>query len=333
MQRVLVIRGGAIGDFILTLPALGALRQALPHAYIDVLSNPHRAIFAQHAAYANHIREPDTLALHRLFSPRATMPAPLAAYLGAFDLIVAYVPRVDEPFAAHLHRSCPGHVVLHTLQSPAGVHMTDHLLQPVQDLWPHTYDPVPHVYLTDEACAAAARFWQTTGLPETGVVALHPGSGGVHKVWDMVGWRQVLHWAADQHLPCVIVCGPAEHEKVRQLMHSLNGPAWPCLREMPLLHVAAILARCRLFVGHDSGMTHLAAAVGTTTLALFGPTDPWTWAPRSMHACVLQPHSAGALTVDTLPPGVVIQTLETLWRDTFAFAPSRIGCTVRQVAG
>ena len=53
MQRVLVIRGGAIGDFILTLPALGVLRQALPHAFIEVLSHPHRAVLAQHAAYAD----------------------------------------------------------------------------------------------------------------------------------------------------------------------------------------------------------------------------------------------------------------------------------------
>ena len=332
MQRVLVIRGGAIGDFILTLPVFGVLRQALPHASIEVFGHPHRAILAQHAAYADQIRDPDTLAWHRLFSPQATIPAQVAAYLGSFDMIVAYVPREDETFAAHLHRYCPGRVILHSLQAPTGVHMTDHLLQPVRDMLPHAYDPLPRVYLTDEACAAAERFWRSAGLPEVGVMALHPGSGGVRKVWDMAGWRQVLRWVADQHIPCVIVCGPAEHDSVTQLMQRLDRPAWPCIGEMPLLHLAAMLARCRLFVGHDSGITHLAAAVGTTTLALFGPTDPWTWAPRSTRACVLQAQGTGALSVDTLPPEVVIQTLEALWHGAFPFAPSRIGCTIRQVS-
>ena len=77
-QRVLVIRGGAIGDFILTLPALGALRQALPEADIEVWGQPHRAILAQHPAYANRITDLDRWNLYRLFSRRAQVSEPLA---------------------------------------------------------------------------------------------------------------------------------------------------------------------------------------------------------------------------------------------------------------
>ncbi len=68
MQRMLVIRGGAVGDLIVTLPALGALRQAFPHATIELLGNPSRAILAQHPRYVNRVINQERWDLYRLFS-------------------------------------------------------------------------------------------------------------------------------------------------------------------------------------------------------------------------------------------------------------------------
>jgi ADP-heptose:LPS heptosyltransferase len=80
-------------------------------------------------------------------------------------------------------------------------------------------------------------------------------------------------------------------------------------------------------------MTHLAAAVGTTTLALFGPTDPSMWGPRSPRACVLWPQPTGPLTLERLPPEYVIQTLDALRHNTFAFVPSHVDCTIVRLPG
>jgi heptosyltransferase-2 len=190
------------------------------------------------------------------------------------------------------------------------------------------YNPCPRVYLDALAVAAAERFWQTAGLPDTGVIAVHPGSGGAAKLWPLSGWQQVLAWVAQQHLPCLIVSGPAERQRVAALLQEAPPYHWPCAEQLPLPHLAALLARCRVLVGHDSGITHLAAAVGTTTLALFGPTEPLVWGPRSRQSCVLQPPSPGALTLAALPPETVIEILAALWEGTFAFAPSPVDCTI-----
>jgi heptosyltransferase-2 len=175
---------------------------------------------------------------------------------------------------------------------------------------------------------AAERFWRAAGLPDTGVIAVHPGSGGPAKLWPLSGWQQVLAWAARQSLPCLIVSGPAERQRVAALLQEAPAYHWPCAEQLPLPQLAALLARCQVLVGHDSGITHLAAAVGTATLALFGPTDPLVWGPRSQQSCVLWPQPPGALTLESLPPAVVIQALTAVYEGTFAFAPSRVDCTI-----
>lgn len=80
-------------------------------------------------------------------------------------------------------------------------------------------------------------------------------------------------------------------------------------------------------MGHDSGVTHLAAAVGARTLALFGPTEPGVWGPRSQRSCVMRPASPGSLKLDNLPAEAVIETLRAMLDDRFQFNPANLGYT------
>lgn len=328
MQRILIIRGGAVGDLIVTLPALGALRQAFPHATIELLGNPSRAILAQHPRYVDRVIDLERWDLYRLFSQQPTISQGLATFLSSFALILSYLPMPDMTFATNLRRYCQGEVLTWQPHPPSGVHITDHLLQPVRRFVRQPCDACPHVYLDPAAQEFAARFWQTAGLPEQGVVAFHPGSGGAYKLWPLAGWEQIMTWTAQQGLQGLIISGPAEQAHNAPLAHPAHFPPWPRAQNLPLPHLAALLARCQIVVGHDSGITHLAAAVGTTTLALFGPTDPLVWGPRSRRACVLWPEPPGPLTLAHLPLDSVTQILASVLRGTFAFTPSQAGCTV-----
>ena len=328
MQRILVIRGGAVGDMIVTLPALRALRRAFPRATIELLGNPRRAILAQHPHYVNRIIDLERGDLYRLFSQSPAISEALAAFLNSFAFILSYLPAPDEIFPTNLRRYCQGEVLTWPPHPSAGVHITDHLLQPVTRFLRQPCDACPHVSLDPAAQEAATRFWHTAGLPDQGVVAFHPGSGGAYKLWPLMGWQQVMAWAAQRGIPGLIISGPAEQAHDAHLSYAAHFPSWPRAKNLPLPHLAALLARCQVMVGHDSGITHLAAAVGTTTLALFGPTDPLVWGPRSRRACVLRPHPPGPLTLANLTPAVIVQTLEALLSQTFSFTPSRVGCTI-----
>src|SRR2546421_13121014 len=98
MNRILVIRGGAIGDFVLTLPALKALREAYPQARIEILGYKHIAALAENRFYADAIRSIEYAALSSFFAKDAELPSELRDYFGSFDLIISYLFDPDQIF-------------------------------------------------------------------------------------------------------------------------------------------------------------------------------------------------------------------------------------------
>ena len=328
VRRLLVIRGGAVGDLIVTLPVFGALRQAFPQAWIEVLGHPQRAVLAHHARYANHVVDLEIGSWYRLFSTETSVPDDIADYLHTFDVIISYLATADDVFMQNLKRYCPGLVMASSPHPPPGVHCTDHLLQRVSDWCPHGYDPCPHVYLEVDAVQHAERFWRRGNLPDRGVIAFHPGSGGERKLWPLAGWQQVMQTMAARGWRGIVISGPTEQERDLRCLQEGGVSDWPWASALSLPELAALLARCQAVLSHDSGVAHLAAAVGTTTLALFGPTDPQNWGPRHPQACVLQPCPPQALTLENLTPKAVVQTLDALLQETFAFGISQVPCTI-----
>jgi ADP-heptose:LPS heptosyltransferase len=109
-------------------------------------------------------------------------------------------------------------------------------------------------------------------------VLLHPGSGSPKKNWPLEYFQELAQRLNATGLTTAFTHGPAED----------NLPLENCLPPMSLPDLARTLASAHLYIGNDTGITHLAAAVGTPTLALFGPTNPTVWAPRGPHVHVLQ---------------------------------------------
>src|ERR1700751_960977 len=105
MNRILVIRGGAIGDFILTLPALNALRDAWPHAQIEILGYKHIALLAENRFYAMAVRSIEYGPLSSFFAKNSELPGELANYFASFDLIISYLYDPDLILQNNLRRS------------------------------------------------------------------------------------------------------------------------------------------------------------------------------------------------------------------------------------
>ncbi len=127
--------------------------------------------------------------------------------------------------------------------------------------------------LSEVECRAAAELAEP--LPEA-FLAIHPGSGSPRKNWPTGGFAALAEAIAPQE-PFALVAGPADGEASTAL--AAMAPRAVVLRELPVRLLGGVLSRAALYVGNDSGVSHLAAAFGAPTLALFGPTDPATWAP------------------------------------------------------
>jgi ADP-heptose:LPS heptosyltransferase len=117
------------------------------------------------------------------------------------------------------------------------------------------------------------------GPPE---VLIHPGSGSPLKNWPADRFRALVDRLVARSWSVKIIVGPADGTAAK----TLHGAA-PGVHPPTLLDLTSALERCALYVGNDSGVTHLSARLGVPTVAVFGPTDPRRWAPRGSRVRVV----------------------------------------------
>jgi heptosyltransferase-3 len=297
MNRILVIRGGAIGDFILTLPALKALREAYPNAHIEILGYKHIAAPAENRFYAQVVRSIEYGPLSGFFATNSELSAELAGYFANFDLIISYLYDPDCIFENNLRR-CG---VENLLCGPAkivetGGHAARQLARPIEELGIRVADLTERIFLSEKDRQFAQDFLRNLSRP---IIVIHPGSGSKEKNWPPENWIELFSssgrfsGAKDepghmrQQLSLVVVSGEADQAQTAQLENYWKDRDVRFAKNLPLLHLAAVLEDA-VFVGHDSGISHVAAAAGANCILLFGPTDPNVWAPRNKNVHVLR---------------------------------------------
>jgi heptosyltransferase-2 len=297
MNRILVIRGGAIGDFVLTLPAIKLLRDAWPNARLEILGYKHIVALAEHRGYADETRSIEYGALSSFFAKGADLPAELVAYFGSFDLIVSYLFDPDGIFEANLRRCGPMQIVVGPAKLGPNEHAALQLARPLASLGLRTAIAPPQLFPSEQDHAAAALL---LGGDAEEMIAVHPGSGSATKNWPVAKWIAVAERLLSQRQRLVVIGGEADEPQMIEIRRACRSMPIRYVVNEPLPIVAAVLARCAAFVGHDSGISHIAAAVGTPSVLLFGATDPRVWAPQNSNVRILRAAS-GALSDVAVP--------------------------------
>src|SRR5947209_8268772 len=134
MQRILVIRGGAIGDFVLTLPTIRALRTAFPDARIEILGYKHIVALAEQRFYADAVRSIEYSALASFFGRNTELPADLADYFRSFDLIISYLFDPDLHFQRNLRRAGVDEILHGSSKITGHEHAALQLARPLKEL-------------------------------------------------------------------------------------------------------------------------------------------------------------------------------------------------------
>ncbi|MGC8787845.1 MAG: glycosyltransferase family 9 protein, partial [Anaerolineae bacterium] len=219
-------------------------------------------------------------------------PGPaLRHYLDHFDLIISYATAPEHVFARNLMRVAQGQVICWDARPSQNMrmHMSAYLLQPLRSLGVTENVDLPHIMLTEGDRREAEQWWQEHGLAGRLTVAIHPGSGSAAKNWPAERFAAVArHLRQEQGMQILLVSGPADEAVIAAVERDLGGQSYVLAHELPLPLLAGLLARCWAYVGNDSGISHLAAAVGTRVVAIFGPTDAAVWAPRGALVRVVQ---------------------------------------------
>ena len=286
VQSMLVIHQGALGDFILALPVLSALRRTFPEARPVMMGYPRILQLAEERFYAEEIFSIDQKGMATFFVRQGALDRTLSQFFSAFELIVVFGRDGEGTLIGNLKRVCQGRI-LHINPLPnwdEGVHLSDHLLKQLTRYGISPVETYPRLHLRESDQKWGKDFWMERGLsPEerSKVIILHPGSGSRKKVWPL---RNVLdlfrHLQTQLGGKFLIVLGPAEGREVQQAFEGLTSPYLILAKGLPLVQLASVMKGCRLFIGNDSGISHMAVALGLPTLAIFGPTDPRVWSPR-----------------------------------------------------
>jgi heptosyltransferase III len=295
--KILVVRGGAIGDFILTLPVFSALREQFPQPRIELLGYPHVAGLAQIGGLVDAVRSIEAQAMAGFFAKDGVLDESLQGFFASFAVIISYLYDPDRVFQANVARCSKAQFIAgpHRPDERAGVHATDVFLKPLERLAVFSAESAPRLKILD------------AGVIEPEWLAVHPGSGSERKNWPEKNWVELLtEVLREDRRKALIVGGEAEGERVQRLTAQLPRKQIEIAQSLALVGLAQRLARCGVFIGHDSGISHLAAALGVPTLVLWGESVEAVWRPKGPRVLVLKPESG----LQSLAPGRVIDALQ-----------------------
>jgi ADP-heptose:LPS heptosyltransferase len=315
-KKNLVIFPGALGDFICFLPALEKIARA---GGLDLLA---RTEYGDLLPPTVTTRSVECYEISRLFVPGAERDERLKCFYRSYSSIYSWMGSNQPDFVKHLQILSGNRLWIFPFRpSSSRIPMVDYYLSCLGEGYPR--EIFPAIPLRSDALSWIQGFWQQSGLQERRILVLAPGSGAAEKNWPIQFYKVVAEWWEKRFGKVIALLGPVEEDR------GGIGNHWGhalVLRGLELAKVAALLTQCDLYLGNDSGVTHLAAALGAEALALFGPTDPVQWAPRGkkvtaisqnvecspcvhsvMKAC---PHRK---CLTTLNPVDVIGKLEEVW--------------------
>ena len=287
--KILVIRGGAIGDFILTLPAIAALRRQFPRAWLEVLGYPHIVQLAVAGGLADRAQFIEARPLAGFFARHGELAEDLEIYFSEFDLIVSYLYDPDGIFQTNVGRCTPAPFIAgpHRPDEKAGLHASKVYLQPLERLAIFDADPVPRLTLQHHEATLS-------------YLALMPGSGSPEKNWPESNWADLLALLIDETgFDLLLVGAEAEAERLQRLGAALPPARFRLAQSLALAELGSRLQGCAAFIGHDSGISHLAAALGLPGIVLWADTVVEIWRPPSPKVAVLgHPGGLNCLSAD-----------------------------------
>ncbi|WP_448383828.1 glycosyltransferase family 9 protein [Desulfosoma sp.] len=280
---------GALGDFVLFTPVLDAVHDVMPNTSFVLWTRPAHGDLLCGKPYGVTVGSVEDPFWRALFTDQAWRTAPLPQSLARCGLFF-WVGQKSARIAVErlqVRLSCP---VLWIQSFPDGSvreSVTRFLGKQLSALGFSVPEREPR-FVADSGAVSHVQAWlQTFSLRFGGYAVVHMGSGGLGKVWPVARWKALFE---ETHgffgMPTVLLSGPADEALAPFVAKWSAAWGWPVYRSADLKQLAALLSGAVFFMGCDSGVSHVAAAMKVPSLVVFGPTDPAVWAPRGEHVTI-----------------------------------------------
>lgn len=309
-RRGVIIQSGAVGDCILTLPLAEFLKKTLQLGAIDIFGRTEYIDFFPGRTCIDGIRSLDSIELHRLFVNSDGFEVAehdsLVQTFENYSWIISFLGGPNSDFEKNL---------IYTVHSARSAEIISLLLKPPDDFCEHITKfyidqflsqcqhqiPKSEISLYDALIKPNSADFQTGSEllianqidQNSDIVIISPGSGGIHKCWNLANFIAVAKKLIAKGFEVLFLLGPAEKERLSRAAVAAIEEISICLNDLSLSQVLGLLSCVNIFIGNDSGITHLAAALGVKTIALFGPTNSAVYRPIGPDVTVLQVEPEG----------------------------------------
>jgi predicted lipopolysaccharide heptosyltransferase III len=287
-RKILLVRLRSIGDTVLATPSAFALKRFLPHAEVDILVEDWVAPLVN-----NHPHIDNVIVLERggvMARARVARELRSANYDVVYNLhggtTATFLTRATgAPHRVGFKTYQYAQLHTHTAPSPLllwGQQKTHSVEQQLALLgWtgiPVTDRPPTSLGVDSEAVEAINRRLAAAGLDNRKIALVHPAAAFATKQWAAENFARVAEFLTEQGFAPVAITAPHENEVLESMLKELSIPILS-FNDLSLPEVTALATRSQLFVGNDSGIAHIAAAVGTPSVVIFGSSNIAHWRP------------------------------------------------------
>lgn len=291
-RKGLILHPGAIGDCLLALPTASLMKQRLGIEQVDWIGHTEYIEFYPGRSAVDRIRSLESIPLHRLFQKTESFEVqehdPLVYSFAGYEQVVSFLGHENPDFEQNLlftvHCSQSAQVLVlppdkESYKGPIGRYYLEEVAAENQISLGDWKIPSPLLEPHPGDFSAGREEIQRLGLnPDHSIVLIHPGSGGQAKCWAHENFLHLAQRLKQENYEVIFLLGPAERERFsRKTLGAFQQ--FPSLSELSLTQILQVLACSDGYIGNDSGISHLAAALAKPTLAVFGPTDPAKYAP------------------------------------------------------
>jgi len=293
LKNILVIKLRYIGDVILSTPVISLLRQQFPASNLVCLVNPGTQDVLQSNPYVDEVLVMDRGSLVEQIRfwidlRRRKFDCVIDLTDGDRSAFLTWISGASLRIGFNSENRWRGRLYTHCHSSGSeGRHMVEYHMQALTFLDVDDLVSTPKVYVgADHGQQAQARL-DELGLVGHRWVMVHPTARYWFKAWPFERFAMLSDRLAKQNLSIVLVGNASDQEIASKIQKVVNTSIFSLVGKTSLLELAALMQHADVFIGNDTGLMHMAAAVGCPVLGLFGPTNPQTWGPRGKKTKVI----------------------------------------------
>ena len=288
-RAILIVHPGALGDVLLAVPAIRSLSVRFPqHETVLIASAAVSRLLSEFRLIDDWIPLEGQACLG-LFSETLSIFGELQSWVNRCDLVVAWTEDRDNALRSLFHNLGVEQV---QIQSPFSTklcakHQSNRFLETLSET-AGDISPEGMIQIPPHLIERGKDYLKTLGISnDQPLVLVHPGSGSIHKCLEPRRVALLIEQLWQGGMCPLVLEGPADQDAVGHALQFVGKPP-PILRDLDLSLLGGVLGQVAFYIGHDSGVTHMAALLGVRTIALFGPTDHHRWAPHGNHVTILR---------------------------------------------